>query len=184
MRPRLRPTITARALRLARPVKLLVLDADGVLTDNGVFCGLGAGDEYKRFAIQDGMGVKLAQAAGIEVAVLSGLDNPQARRRMGELGVGAFHGGTLRKLPVLHAMLEEKGLTLAQAAYMGDDWLDAAILARVGLAMTVPEAQPEVLRLAHWVSTAAGGAGAVRQAIRFLLQAQGKLDSLWRYWLG
>ncbi|GAB6035617.1 HAD-IIIA family hydrolase [Fundidesulfovibrio butyratiphilus] len=184
MRRPLRPgEVTARALRRARSVRLLVLDADGVLTNNALYAGLAPENDLKRLAIEDGMGVKLAQAADIEVAVLSGLGNPQVRRRMEELGVKDFQGGHLSKAPLFQAMLEERGLAPEQAAFMGDDWLDASALRRAGLALTVAGAQPEILRLAHWMSACPGGAGAVRQAIRFLLMAQGKRDPLWRRWL-
>lgn len=181
MRPGLKPGITARALRRARPVRLLVLDVDGVLTDNTLYVG-GQGRDYKRFGIQDGMGIKLAQSVGIEVAVISGLGNAQAEGRLRQLGVREFHGGHLKKLPVLEAILAERGVSLAQTAYMGDDWLDGPILAKVGLPMTVPGAQPEILRLAAWVSRQPGGRGAVREAIRFLLLAQGKLGDLLKTW--
>jgi len=123
-----------RALALARPVRLLVLDVDGVLTDNAVSHD-GPGPGFKRFGIQDGMGVKLCQHAGIEVAVISGLGNIQAEQRSRELGIHEFHGGHLRKLPVLENIMAAKGLGFSQVAYMGDDWLDAQIMARVGLAL-------------------------------------------------
>jgi len=181
MRHGLKPGITARALRRAKPVKLLVLDVDGVLTDNTVYIG-GHGQDYKRFGIQDGMGIKLAQSAGLDVAIISGLGNAQAEGRLRQLGVREFHGGHMKKLPVLESILAEKGLSLAQAAYMGDDWFDGPILSKVGLPMTVPGAQPEILRLAAWVSRQPGGQGAVREAIRFLLLAQGKLGNLLKTW--
>ena len=177
----LKPGITARALRLARPVRLLVLDVDGVLTNNTVYVG-GPGQDIKRFGIQDGMGIKLAQSVGIDVAVISGLGNSQAEARLRQLGVREFHGGHLKKLPVLESLLAGKGLSLAQTAYMGDDWLDGPILAKVGLPMTVPGAQPEIVRLAAWMSRQPGGNGAVREAIRFLLLAQGKLEGVLKTW--
>ena len=170
-----------RALALAKPVRLLVLDVDGVLTDNAVSHD-GPGSGLKRFGIQDGMGLKLCQQAGIEVAVISGLGNIQAEQRTRELGIREFHGGHLRKLPVLEKILAAKKLDFSQAAYMGDDWLDAQIMSRVGLALAPMDAQPEVLRLADWVSTRPGGCGAVREAIRFILMAQGKLDRMWHEW--
>jgi len=175
---------TRRALALARPVRLLVLDVDGVLTDNGVWHD-GAGQHgagYKRFAIQDGMGLKLLMHAGVEVAVISGLGNAQAEHRMRELGIREFHGGHLKKLPVFEKILASKGLAFEQCAYMGDDWLDAPVMKRAGFSMAPVDAQPEILRLADWVSKRPGGGGAVREAIRFILLAQGKLDRMWREW--
>lgn len=178
---RQRPGLSATLLRRAKPVRLLVLDVDGVFTDNTVFLD-GHSPGIKRFGIQDGMGLKVFQAAGMEVAFLSGLDNDSARARARDLGIGEFHGGHLKKLPVYERLLADKGLDPSQTAYMGDDWLDAPVLARAGLAMTVADAQPEIRRLAHWVSKSPGGHGAVREAVRFLLLAQGRLDALWRHW--
>jgi 3-deoxy-D-manno-octulosonate 8-phosphate phosphatase (KDO 8-P phosphatase) len=183
MRRLARPGVSRRALALAKPIKLLVLDVDGVLTDNAVLHD-GDGHGLKRFGIQDGMGLKLCQLAGIEVAIISGLDNIQARQRMQELGVREFHGGHLKKLPVLEQLLVEKNLSFCQVAYMGDDWLDAPVMSRVGLSMAPADAQPEILRIAAWVSRCPGGGGAVRDAVRFLLMGQGALNSLWSRWLG
>jgi 3-deoxy-D-manno-octulosonate 8-phosphate phosphatase (KDO 8-P phosphatase) len=183
MRRPARPGVSRRALALAKPIKLLVLDVDGVLTDNAVLHD-GDGHGLKRFGIQDGMGLKLCQLAGIEVAIISGLDNVQARQRLQELGIREFHGGHLKKLPVMEQLLIEKDLSFCQVAYMGDDWLDAPVMSRVGLPMAPFDAQPEILRLAAWVSHYPGGYGAVREAVRFLLMGQGKLDTLWGRWIG
>jgi 3-deoxy-D-manno-octulosonate 8-phosphate phosphatase (KDO 8-P phosphatase) len=183
MRRRARPGVSRRALALAKSIKLLVLDVDGVLTDNAVLHDVD-GHGFKRFGIQDGMGLKLCQLAGIEVAIISGLDNVQARQRMQELGIREFHGGHLKKLPVMEKLLFEKSLSFCQVAYMGDDWLDAPVMSRVGLPMAPVDAQPELLRMAAWVSCSPGGCGAVREAVRFLLMGQGKLSQLWRHWIG
>jgi len=183
MRRLARPGVSRRALALAKPIKLLVLDVDGVLTDNSVLHD-GDGHGLKRFGIQDGMGLKLCQLAGIEVAVISGLENIQARQRLRELGIREFHGGHLKKLPVMEQLLVEKDLSFRQVAYMGDDWLDAPVMSRVGLPMAPVDAQPEILRLAAWVSHCPGGGGAVREAVRFIMMGQGTLSKLWRHWLG
>lgn len=174
-----RPGLTGLAIRLARPVRLFVLDVDGVLTDNAAYFRTD-GPGTKRFFIQDSMGLKLCQRAGIEIAVISGLDNLQARQFTHQLGVTEFHGGHRDKLPVLMSLLEARGLDLHQVAYMGDDWLDASVMARVGLPMAPCDAQPEILRLARFVAKRPGGNGAVRDAVRLLLTARGVLTDLWR----
>jgi len=173
MRRRARPGLTSRALRLAREVKLLVLDVDGVLTDNQAYYDED-GRVLKRFSVLDGLGIKLCQQAGVEVAAISGLGNPQAQRRLKELGVAEFNGGHRRKLPVLEEILRVRGLELHQVAYMGDDLLDVPVMAKVGLPMAPADAQPEVLRLAAWVARRPGGGGAVREAVRLLLAARGE----------
>lgn len=166
--------------RAAR-VKLLVLDVDGVLTDGGLYYGPD-GQAMKRFNVQDGLGIKLAQAAGLVVAVISGLDSPAVAARVKDLGIEDYHGGHLAKIPLLEGICARHGLSLDEAAFLGDDWVDAGALSRVGLPMAVANAQPEILQRAAWVSTRPGGQGAVREAIRFLLEAQGKLDGLWAEW--
>lgn len=162
-------------------IRLLILDVDGVLTDGGLYYDH-QGNVVKRFHVQDGLGIKLAQAAGLEVAVITGLDHPAVEKRVRELGIREYHAGRIRKDELLADMCRRLDLTPEQAAYLGDDWVDAGIMRRVGLAMAVANAQPEILELAHWVSSKSGGQGAVREAIRFLLGCQGKQDGLWQRW--
>lgn len=161
---------------------MLVLDCDGVLTDGGVYY-LEEGGEAKRFNIQDGLGIKAAQRIGLEIAVISGLDSPPVRRRVTELGITEYFGGHHRKVPILEDICARNELTMAELAFLGDDWVDAAPLKVVGLPMAVANAQPEIVPLALYRTTAAGGQGAVREAIRFILEAQGSLDSAFAQWL-
>jgi 3-deoxy-D-manno-octulosonate 8-phosphate phosphatase (KDO 8-P phosphatase) len=168
--------------RAAR-IRLLVLDVDGVLTDGGLYYGPD-GAAMKRFNVQDGLGVKLAQSAGLVIAAISGLDSPAVAARMRELGIADYHAGHHAKISLVEGLCAKYGLSLDEAAFLGDDWVDAGPLGRVGLPMAVANAQPEILARAAWVSTRPGGHGAVREAIRFLLEAQGKLDGLWAEWSG
>jgi 3-deoxy-D-manno-octulosonate 8-phosphate phosphatase (KDO 8-P phosphatase) len=170
------------ALARARRVRLLVLDVDGVLTDGGLYYDA-RGEIIKRFDVQDGLGIKTAQAAGIEIAVITGLSSEAVQARVRELGIREYHDGFKEKVPVIERMALQNGLEMSELAYMGDDWVDAGPMSRVGLAMAVANAQPEVMAMAHWVSSRPGGHGAVREAINFLLAAQGKLDSAFRKWL-
>lgn len=165
----------------AAHIRLLVLDVDGVLTDGGLYYDH-KGNVTKRFHVQDGLGIKLAQSAGLEVAVITGLDHPAVEKRVRELGIREYHAGKIHKGELLSAMCARLNLAPEQAAYLGDDWVDATIMQRVGLAMAVANAQPEILALAHWVTTRSGGQGAVREAVRFLLHCQGKLNGLWQRW--
>lgn len=168
---------------LARNIHLLILDVDGVLTDGGLYYDH-AGNVTKRFNVQDGLGIKLAQAAGLEVAVITGLNHGCVEKRVRELGIQEYHAGHVDKVRFLDDLCQSRNLVPAQVAFLGDDWVDAAIMRRVGLPMAVPNAQPEVLDLALWVPRHSGGQGAVRETIAFLLRAQGKLDGLWRQWAG
>jgi len=171
------------ASRLAEDIRALVLDVDGVLTDGGLYYDVN-GAVTKRFNVQDGLGVKLAQAAGLEVAVITGLSHAAVEARVRELGISHYHHGKVKKLPLLTKVRDRLGLTFDQMAFLGDDWVDAEAMGAVGLPMAVANAQPEILGMAAWVSEASGGQGAVREAVRFILSAQGKLDDLWRSWSG
>lgn len=169
------------AEQAARNVRLVVLDVDGVLTDGGLYYDE-SGCVMKRFDVQDGLGIKLAGRCGLAFAVITGLDSPAVRKRVTELGITAYHPGHHHKAPVLVDISEQTSIPLAQMAYVGDDWVDAAPMSLVGLPIAVANARPEILRLAAWVTRASGGGGAVREAIEFILRAQGKLETLWQEW--
>jgi len=166
----------------ARDIALLVLDVDGVLTDGGLYYD-DRGRISKRFHVQDGLGIKMAQSAGLECAVVTGLNSPAVAARVGELGIVEYHPGHTHKSPIIREICLRKNLELTQVAYLGDDWVDAAAMRLVGLPMAVVNAQPEIKALATWVSTVPGGHGAARETIAFILQAQGKYAALWEKWL-
>jgi 3-deoxy-D-manno-octulosonate 8-phosphate phosphatase (KDO 8-P phosphatase) len=166
---------------LAKDIRMLVCDVDGVLTDGGLYYD-DQGRISKRFDVQDGFGIKLAQTAGVEVGIITGLESEAVRVRIAELGVREYYAGRKDKVELLQEVCGRNGLQLAHVAYMGDDWVDASPLSRVGLPMAVANAQPEIKALAAWVSSRRGGRGAVREAIRFILQAQDRLEAAWRRW--
>ena len=172
-----------RADILARDVRLLVLDVDGVLTDGGLYYD-SAGGVGKRFNVQDGLGIKMAQAAGLEVAVITGLNHVAVETRVRELGITDYFAGHFEKMPLLESLRDRHGLEFRQMAYLGDDWVDARVMRAVGLPMAVANAQPEIKGLAAWISERAGGHGAVREAITFLLKSQNRLEDLWERWAG
>lgn len=172
-----------KASERAARVRLLVLDVDGVLTDGGLYYD-SQGRVSKRFNVQDGLGIKLAQAAGLHVAVITGLSSPAVEARVRELGIEEYHAGHLAKVPLLKGICERLGVTLEQTAYLGDDWVDAGPMRAVGLPMAVANAQPEILVLAEVITELPGGGGAVREAIRYILEARGDLDALWAEWGG
>ncbi|GAB6176631.1 HAD-IIIA family hydrolase [Desulfobaculum senezii] len=173
--------LTAAAKERAKNVRVLVLDVDGVLTDGGLYYDA-SGHVSKRFNVQDGLGVKLAQGAGLVVAVITGLKSKAVEKRVRELGIKDYYAGHTAKIPLLQKICDTHGVTMDEVAYLGDDWVDAGPLANVGLPMAVANAQPEIHDMAVWVSECRGGNGAVRDAIRFILDAQGKLDILWAEW--
>ncbi|MFP4391323.1 MAG: KdsC family phosphatase [Desulfohalobiaceae bacterium] len=166
----------------ALAIKMLICDVDGVFTDGGLYYGVQGGIS-KRFHVQDGLGVKLAQSAGLEVAVITGLESEAVKVRVQELGVQEYHSGKLGKMQALLDICRRYELKSCELAYLGDDWVDAQVMGYVGLPMAVCNAQPEILGIAAWISRVPGGHGAVREAIRFILQAQDKWQGLWSKWV-
>lgn len=166
-----------RLLTRARAVRLLVLDVDGVMTDGRMHYGP-RGEALMAFHVLDGHGIKLALAAGLAVAIVSGRASPMLRRRARELGVTELHCPVPDKLAVFTDLLARRGLTAAQAACLGDDLLDLPLLRRAGLAMAVPNGAPEVRAAAHYVTRRGGGEGAVREAVELVLTAQGRWAAL------
>jgi 3-deoxy-D-manno-octulosonate 8-phosphate phosphatase (KDO 8-P phosphatase) len=160
---------------------MLVCDVDGVLTDGGLYFEP-SGNVIKRFDVQDGLGIKLAQKADLQCAVITGLQSQAVRKRVRQLGIQEYFEGSRDKISALENLSYHYHLSFSQLAYLGDDWVDAPPMSRVGLPMAVANAQPEIKGMAQWVSQAIGGHGALREAISFILQAQGKLDSLWQQW--
>jgi 3-deoxy-D-manno-octulosonate 8-phosphate phosphatase (KDO 8-P phosphatase) len=156
----------------AKRIKLLVLDVDGVLTDGRMALSEG-GDELKFFHTHDGMAVNLARRAGLKIAFVTAEVSQIAAARGKKLGVDDVVTGARRKGETLEELAAKHGLSAGECAYIGDDLLDIPALQRAGLAIAVANAVPEVKRLAHVVTSAAGGQGAVREAIEWILNAQG-----------
>ncbi|NLF16108.1 MAG: HAD-IIIA family hydrolase [Lentisphaerae bacterium] len=150
----------------------VILDVDGVLTDGRIGYGSGP-DEIKFFDVRDGLGIRLLQNAGVRVCLLSGRASPANRRRAEELRLDAVVEGATDKTAGLQGLLERLGLSAAACCYVGDDLIDIPVLRRVGLAVAVADAAEEVRAVAHWVTAAPGGRGAVREVAERLLKARG-----------
>jgi 3-deoxy-D-manno-octulosonate 8-phosphate phosphatase (KDO 8-P phosphatase) len=166
----------------AREVRLLVLDADGVLTDGSVYY-TGRGEAVKRFHIRDGLGIKLLLASGVQIAVITGRRSRALETRARELGVAYLQQGVEDKLAAFTSVLENLGLGAARAAAIGDDLPDLPVLARCALAVAVPEA-PELVRgRVHYVTRAPGGRGAVREVCELIMHAQRTFDAQVRSYL-
>jgi 3-deoxy-D-manno-octulosonate 8-phosphate phosphatase (KDO 8-P phosphatase) len=164
---------------LAGRIRLLVLDVDGVLTDNGIYLGVVNGQrvEFKRFDIQDGLGLALLRESPIEVAWLSARPSEATTLRATELRIGAcVQDPDGRKLAAMERLLAERALTWEAVAFVGDDLADLPVLRRVGLPIAVANAVEEVKDLAHWITSHAGGHGAVREVVERLLRARGEYD--------
>lgn len=160
-----------------RAIKWIGLDVDGVLTDAGVYIGAD-GVEFKRFDIQDGYGIKLAQRAGLEFAFVSARPSVSTTARAKELGVTVVQTGTRPKHLVVEELLSARGLTWREAAFVGDDLIDIPVLSRVGLAVAPANAVAEVRDIAAHVLDARGGHGAVREFITWLFTQRGEWEAL------
>ena len=164
-------------------MRLLLLDVDGVLTD-GTILMHGDGSESKRFHIRDGAAIVWAQAAGLRVGWVSSRASVVTERRAAELGVRLLIQSSQPKVRSYEQILRRHKLTDGQVAYMGDDLVDLAVLARAGLAAAPADAAREVRARAHYVTAARGGDGAVRELVEWLLRAQGRWEPLVASWLG
>jgi 3-deoxy-D-manno-octulosonate 8-phosphate phosphatase (KDO 8-P phosphatase) len=159
----------ARALR----IKMIIMDVDGTLTDGTLFV-LPDGEEVKSYNVRDGLGILLAHLVGFKTAIITGKTSRALEKRAEKLRIDELHQGILDKKPVLEAILTKYGLKSEEAAYIGDDLGDLAVIKSVGLAGAVADAHPEVKKNCHFICERSGGRGAVREFIEFILEAQGK----------
>jgi len=161
---------------MAHRVRLVGLDVDGVLTDGGIYLGdvRGAPLEFKRYDIQDGLGVRFLRAAGLKVVIVTGRVSESVRLRGAELEVDDLaQDAQARKLPAFQRMLDRHGVTREEAAFIGDDVPDLGILRRVGLPVAVGNAAPEIRDVCTVHLRRSGGRGAVREFAELLLRARG-----------
>jgi 3-deoxy-D-manno-octulosonate 8-phosphate phosphatase (KDO 8-P phosphatase) len=154
-------------------IRMLLLDVDGVLTDGKLYFDH-AGNEMKAFNTRDGMGIKALQRCGIEVGVITGRKSEAVAQRMAQLGVKHVYQGREDKLNAFLDLLKKTGLDAQQVCFAGDDWIDLPLLLRVGLAVSVADAEECVKEKAHWITGRNGGDGAVREICNLILTAQNK----------
>jgi 3-deoxy-D-manno-octulosonate 8-phosphate phosphatase (KDO 8-P phosphatase) len=166
---------------LARRIRLVGLDVDGVLTDGGIYLGDAGGQrlELKRYDIQDGLGVKFLRDAGLRVAIVTGRVSESVRLRAAELDIDdVAQDERARKLPAFQRILDRYGIAMADAAFLGDDLPDLGVLRAVGLPVAVANATSEVRAVCDVHLARSGGAGAVREFAELLLRARGSWDEL------
>ena len=163
----------------ASDIRLIVSDVDGVWTDGRIIYA-GERTEIKEFNVRDGLGVKLAQRAGIAVALLTSRRSHALEKRAKELGIAEVHQGAANKLEELERLAQKLSVTFAQILYAGDDLPDLAPMTRVAIAAAPSDAAPEVLAAAAWKLEAAGGRGAFREIVERLLRERGEWDQVVR----
>ena len=166
----------ADALERARRVRLMVFDVDGVLTDGKLWYGP-QGETLKAFYVRDGMGLRLLAESGIALALLTSRRSEAVALRAAELRIEHVLQGAEAKHAPFAALLARLGVPLEHAGYMGDDLVDLPVLRRCGFACAPAGAPEPVQQHVHYVTSAAEGAGAVREVCEFVLRAQGKLGS-------
>lgn len=162
------PLLLERAAR----VRNLVLDVDGVLTDGRLYFD-NQGNEMKAFCTRDGLGMRALQGQGVTMALITGRQSQIVANRAGNLGIGHVYQGRDDKLNAFHEFLAATGIEPSAVCYAGDDWVDIPVLDRVGLAVTVPDADEVVKTHAHWITSRPGGHGAVREICDLILAARG-----------
>jgi 3-deoxy-D-manno-octulosonate 8-phosphate phosphatase (KDO 8-P phosphatase) len=161
----------------ASAVRLMLFDVDGVLTDGRVFVHAD-GTESKSFAIRDGIALVWAQRSHVKVGLLSARYSATTLHRAAQLGVTLIHQGVPSKIEAYERILEAERLGDQDVAYMADDVVDLAVLARVGFSCAPADAVPEVRSRVDWVSRFNGGDGAARELVELILRAQGSWDAV------
>lgn len=159
-------------LLLARQVKLLLTDVDGVLTDNGVYYSE-AGEMLKRFSIRDGMGVeRLRKICGIETGIITGELSPSVAKRAEKLKISELHLGIKDKAGLLDEITARRKIDLSQIAYIGDDVNDLEVMQKVGVNACPSDAMVQIKRIAHYLCENKGGFGAFREFAEFLIASR------------
>lgn len=165
------------ALDLAKHIKILILDVDGVLTDGSLYYD-NEGEEYKAFNSKDGHGIRMLEDAGIRVALLTGRTSQALLHRAKNLKLSPelIFQGHRDKRPAFEELLEKTRVSRQRIAYVGDDIVDLPVMNRVGFAVAVADAHDFVIKHADYVTRMPGGRGAVREVAELILESQGKLQ--------
>jgi 3-deoxy-D-manno-octulosonate 8-phosphate phosphatase (KDO 8-P phosphatase) len=164
-------------MQRAKRIRVLLMDVDGVLTDGRIWLQSwpdGTAHEIKEFSAYDGQGMMLARTMGLCTGVITGRESPAVARRAKEMGLEFVYQGQAAKTAAFEEILAKSGARAEEVCYVADDLPDLPVLARVGLAVAVANAEPEVKRAAHYVTRRSGGDGAVREVVELILKAQGK----------
>ncbi len=164
-------------LKRAERIKLLLLDVDGILTD-GSIPYTATGEEIKTFNSRDGFGLNILQKIGVQIGLITARKSQALTRRAKDLKIVHLYQGARNKVAVFQEIISKLNLSPAETAFMGDDWLDIPLLARVGLAATVADAVPEAKEIVHYVTKHSGGRGGVREVCDLIIKAQGKREWL------
>jgi 3-deoxy-D-manno-octulosonate 8-phosphate phosphatase (KDO 8-P phosphatase) len=175
--PRISPALKKRAAR----IELILMDVDGTMTDGGVILLSqtdGTALEIKTFDAHDGQGLTLAHTAGIRTGCITGRESAALLRRAKEMRMEFIYMKQALKMPAYEEILHKAGVSDSAVAYVGDDLPDIPLLHRVGLAIAVGDAVPEVKAAAHYTTKALAGRGAIREAIELVLKSKGVWEAM------
>jgi 3-deoxy-D-manno-octulosonate 8-phosphate phosphatase (KDO 8-P phosphatase) len=163
----------------ARRIKVLLFDVDGVLTNGDITIipqSDGSAVEVKSFSAHDGLGISFARLGGLRLGLITKRNSQVVAIRARDLKLEFVYQGQAHKVHALREIAAQAGVTLDEIAYVGDDVIDLPCLRICGLAIATANARSHVKAVAHWVTPLPGGAGAGRDAIEFILTAQGSLE--------
>lgn len=169
------PVLLNSDTEIAAPIRCLISDVDGVLTDGRIIFDDGL-NETKRFHVRDGLGIKVWMNSGFDFGILTARSGKIVAHRAAELGIKSVRQGYEDKLPAALEMIAEFGCTLEETCYIGDDLPDVAVMRRVGLAVAPADAATDARQAAHWVMRRSGGEGAVRELTERLLRAKNRWE--------
>ena len=161
----------------ASRIKLLLMDCDGVLTDGRLWL-TEDGDEQKSFNTHDGLGLSLLHRAGLKSGIITGRASKAVTRRAAELGVEFVRQSEPDKIAAFEQLLQQADVAESEVAFVGDDLPDIPIMKRAELAIAVADAVAETCSVAHYVTQARGGRGAVREVVELILKSQGRWHDL------
>lgn len=162
-------------LSIAKTIKLLICDVDGVFSDGLVYMG-NNGEELKTFHTRDGYGVKSLMSAGVEVAIITGRNSQIVENRMRALGISLIYQGQDNKLQAYEDILTKLNIAPEHTGYIGDDLIDWPVMEKVALKVSVADGHPLLVKRANYVTTIKGGHGAVREVSDLILEAKGELE--------
>jgi 3-deoxy-D-manno-octulosonate 8-phosphate phosphatase (KDO 8-P phosphatase) len=165
----------------AKNIKVLIFDVDGVLTDGQIFVipnAEGHGIEAKGFAAHDGLGISLGRLGGLRIGIITKRNSQTVAIRANDLKLEFVYQGQAHKMNAIKNILARTGYTLDQLAYVGDDIVDLPVMRQCGFSVATANARKEVKAAAHYVTPNPGGFGGGRDAIDFILTAQGTLEKV------
>ena len=162
--------INAGMEQMLKPIRAIVFDCDGVLTNGQIFYN-GQGGWVRFFNIKDGMGIKLLQKQGFHIGIITNSDSEDIRERAKALGIEDLYEGVSDKVTSFEELQKKWQLSAHEIAYMGDDYQDIPVFKKAGLAISVPNAIDPVKQAVHLVTQDYGGMGAVREVCELLLAA-------------